>query len=58
MEKTYLGDGVYAEFDGFQIILEVPTAFATMRIALEPDTFHALQQYAEKIAQENRNDAQ
>lgn len=50
-EKTYLGDGVYAEFDGFQIWLEAESSFGMkMRIALEPSVFDALYHYAERIA--------
>ena len=57
LEKTYLGGGVYAEFDGFQIWLEAESFFSMkMRIALDPDTFHALQQYAKKL-KERKNDA-
>lgn len=43
---TYLGDGVYASFDGYQIWLEVGEG---IRIALEPGVFSSLLEYAEKI---------
>lgn len=54
MEKTYLGDGVYAEFDGYQIWLEAQSEYAVMRIALEPAVFDNLCQYVEKINQAKR----
>lgn len=55
MNKIYLGDGVYAEFDGYQIWLETQGEYAVMRIALEPAVFDNLCQYAEKINREKRN---
>lgn len=42
---TYLGDGVYATFDGYQIWLKVGHSDRTMTIALEPETYHALVDY-------------
>lgn len=48
MKPKYLGDGVYASFDGYQIWLSVnddqhPT------IALEPEVMTALIEYSEEI---------
>ena len=50
--KTYLGDGVYAEFDGYQIWLETQGEYVTMRIALEPEVFENLVNYVEKLAEQ------
>ena len=49
-EKRYLGDGVYAEYDGFHIVLktgnpEVPND----TIFLEDSVFYALLDFAKKI---------
>lgn len=47
-KPRYLGDGVYASFDGYYIWLRTGShldAEATNRIALEPSVFAALQQY-------------
>ncbi len=45
--KTYLGDGVFASLDGFQIVLTVENGVeTTARIYLEPETFEALLRYA------------
>jgi hypothetical protein len=41
----YLGDAVYASFDGYQIWLETRDR-QRMRIALEPNVYTALVRYA------------
>ena len=47
--KHYLGDGVYASFDGYQIWLETSNGYAiTNRIALEPKVVVALLSYIER----------
>lgn len=45
IEPSYLGDGVYAKFDGYHIWLWLQSG---ERIALEPDVFFALKQYAKR----------
>ena len=46
MNKTYLGDGVYAEFDGFSLILTAENGIeATDTIVLEPEVYTALTAY-------------
>jgi len=41
--KAYLGDSVYAEFDGFHVILTTENGYrADNLIMLEPDVFKAL----------------
>jgi len=45
-QNVYLGDGVYAHFDGYQIWLETQEG---MRIALEPAVFKALREFADKF---------
>ena len=50
---TYLGDGVYAEFDGWQIWLR---GEAPERIALEPAVFEALVTYANLVFARNYQD--
>ena len=47
-KDIYLGDGVYASFDGYQIWLAV-NDHNNKVIALEPGVFEALKQYAEKL---------
>lgn len=54
--KIYLGDGAYAEFDGYNIILTTSNGIVnTNTIALEPDIFKALVNYAKKLNQEIAN---
>lgn len=46
MEKeTYIGDGVYASFDGYQIWLRTVRDDAEHMIAIDHRTFEALYQY-------------
>lgn len=50
MSKRYLGDGVYVDFDGFQIWLTAENGItATDRIALEPNVYRALVEYVESL---------
>jgi|APGre2960657404_1045060.scaffolds.fasta_scaffold29669_3 hypothetical protein len=46
--STYLGDGVYASYDGFQIWLAVNDRDNNV-VALEPMTFGALVRYVESL---------
>jgi hypothetical protein len=45
-KQVYLGDGVYAYFDGFQIWLET---LEGNRIAIEPSVMEALAKYAHLV---------
>lgn len=61
--ETYLGDGLYAHFDGYQFILRAPREYGDHLVALEPPVFDALLKYREKvyadaktIQKENEND--
>jgi hypothetical protein len=46
--ETYLGDSVYASFDGYRIWLRTGDS-GNQRIALEPAVYHALRDYGAKI---------
>lgn len=55
-EKVYLGDGVYAQNDGFGIILTTENGIcATNTIYLEPDLITKLYDYIQKCANETMN---
>lgn len=54
MERRYIGDGVYANFDGYQIWLCTDRDGITHSIALEPQTFDALLQYQRDLAAHTR----
>ena len=44
-KETYLGDGVYASFDGFQIILRAPRGIGDHFVMLDPYVYKALQEF-------------
>lgn len=48
-KKTYLGDGVYAEFDGFAVWLSTSRVGGEHRIALEPLVYDALVAYVKRL---------
>jgi hypothetical protein len=51
--QEYLGDGVYAEFDGYQIWLYTHDGISRLcEIALEPGVFARLLTYAERLRAE------
>jgi hypothetical protein len=45
----YLGDGVYASFDGYHIILDLREQDSTTRIALEPAVLKWLDRYRQNV---------
>jgi len=52
MNKIYLGDSVYADFDGYHIILTTENGYPDdprNRIALEPSVLDKLNHYARRI---------
>lgn len=49
-EEEYLGDGVYASFDGFQVWLRVPKSDGSEAfIALEPSVLNQLHAFERRI---------
>lgn len=48
IENTYLGDGVYASFDGYKIWLAV-RHHENKVVALEPEVFASLCAYVERL---------
>lgn len=52
--KQYLGDGVYADFDGYQVKLTVSDGvYDTDKIYLNPEVMKSLIEYYEKHGREN-----
>jgi hypothetical protein len=51
-KKTYLGDGVYSEFDGYQIKLttEIGSLPPTNTIYLEPDVVINLMEHINRVS--------
>ncbi|GAH81432.1 unnamed protein product [marine sediment metagenome] len=53
--KIYIGDSVYADYDGYHIILTTNNGYGdTNTIALEPSVYDALILFNERIKQENK----
>ena len=48
-DESYLGDGLYATFDGWQMTLRAPRDGVDHFVCLEPETFSALVRFAERI---------
>lgn len=55
MEEIYLGDGVYASFDGYQIWLAANDSNNKV-IALEPAVMDRLIEYSKMIEQKYKNE--
>lgn len=47
-EESYVGDGLYASFDGFQIILRAPRVGGDHYIGMEPAVFKEVLRFAKK----------
>jgi hypothetical protein len=47
--ETYLGDGLYASFDGFMITLRAPRERGDHFVGLEPNVFAALVEYQRRV---------
>ena len=45
-EENYLGDGLYASFDGWNIWLRAPRENGDHMVALEPSTYDTLNNFA------------
>lgn len=48
-KETYLGDGLYASFDGYHIMLRAPRDNGDHYVALEPPLFDDLIEYRKRI---------
>lgn len=48
-EETYLGDGLYASFDGYMIILRTPREGGDHWVALEPPVLEAFERFVAKL---------
>lgn len=48
VKPEYLGDGVYASFDGYMVGLTTGSHDAGVQVYLEPSVFEALTRYAER----------
>jgi len=44
-----LGDGLYAEYDGYTLTLKAPRGASEHWVALEPDIFESLLSFVERV---------
>ena len=54
-QDTYLGDGVYASYDGYYIWLDLRGQDNTTKIALEPPVFLNLLAFKAKVTKRKGN---
>lgn len=55
--KDYIGDAVYAEFNGYDIILTTENGIeATNTIVLEPNVIEALKNFIKRIESEHNQE--
>jgi hypothetical protein len=48
--KAYLGDGVYAAFDGYALVLTTEDGLRTTNtVVIEPEVYDSLRQYVEQL---------
>ena len=50
--EDYLGDGVYASFDGYHIVLDLRAQDDFTKIALEPSVLDALDKFRKRIQED------
>lgn len=48
-KEEYLGDGLYASFNGYAIVLREPRVGGDHFVAFEPSVYEALVRYANRV---------
>ena len=56
MSERYLGDGLYASFDGFMFKLRAPRSDGDHWVGLEPDVYKALLEYREECFEKAKHE--
>ena len=57
MARQYIGDSVYADFDGIAVILTTDNGFGpTNTIIIEPEVYGALQRYVAQLREGKADD--
>ena len=54
-QETYLGDGLYASFDGWMLILRAPREDGEHWVGLEPEVLEALFQFVESLKKKKQS---
>lgn len=49
LKEEYLGDGLYASFDGYQIQLRAPDVYGDRVVYLEPSVLKAFEDYVKRL---------
>ena len=59
MKKVYLGDGVYVDFDGYQLVLTTEDGISTTNtIYLDTQVYNALLAYVERLKEKREGEDQ
>lgn len=56
--EVYLGDGLYASFDGYQFVLRAPRENGDHWVALEPQVMRAFMEFVHVLEKANYDAAQ
>jgi hypothetical protein len=48
-KETYLGDGLYASFDGYSVILRAPRDHGDHVVYLEPEVLAGFQRFLNRV---------
>jgi hypothetical protein len=56
-KEVYLGDGLYASFDGWMITLRAPRDGGDHWVALEPKVLAAFERYVAELLKEIKREA-
>lgn len=51
-DEVYLGDGLYASFDGFMFVLRAPRGEVDHWVGLEPQVLQAFDNFRNSVARE------
>ena len=54
LQWRYLGDGVYASFDGFHVILHTPRVGGDHWVALDPGVLVEFERYLSRLREERK----
>lgn len=55
-KESYLGDGLYASFDGYMVTLRAPRESGDHWIGLEPHVLNSLLEYVNRIRAPSSDD--
>jgi hypothetical protein len=56
MKEEYLGDGLYASFDGWQVKLRAPREHGDHEVFLQPSVLRAFERFVAQLRSETGNE--